>query len=106
MCVYMYVRICMHAYLKSVCVCVCVYMYIYINVLRYKKLYFDIYCVCVFVCVANYNYLSLSVKVIEQQKYKFYNLILSFTELYHMIDPSWGGPIELFLVPASAPRLV
>ena len=25
---------------------------------------------------------------------------------YHRIDPSWGGPIELFLVPASAPRLV
>ena len=22
------------------------------------------------------------------------------------IDPSWGGPIELFLVPASGPRLV
>ena len=22
------------------------------------------------------------------------------------IDPSWDGPIELFLVPASAPRLV
>ena len=22
------------------------------------------------------------------------------------IDPSWGGPIELFLVPASAPRFV
>ena len=22
------------------------------------------------------------------------------------IDPSWGGPIELFLVPASAPGLV
>ena len=22
------------------------------------------------------------------------------------IDPSWGGPIELFLVPACAPRLV
>ena len=21
------------------------------------------------------------------------------------IDPSWGGPIELFLVPTSAPRL-
>ena len=20
------------------------------------------------------------------------------------IDPSWGGPIELFLIPASAPR--
>ena len=23
----------------------------------------------------------------------------------HRIDPSWGGPTELFLVPASAPRL-
>ena len=22
------------------------------------------------------------------------------------IDPSWGGPIELFLVPASTPRLL
>ena len=22
------------------------------------------------------------------------------------IDPSWTGPIELFLIPASAPRLV
>ena len=22
------------------------------------------------------------------------------------IDPSWGGPIELFLIPASSPRLV
>ena len=22
------------------------------------------------------------------------------------VDPSWGGPIELFLVPASTPRLV
>ena len=24
----------------------------------------------------------------------------------HWIDPSWGGPIELFLVPASASQLV
>ena len=23
-----------------------------------------------------------------------------------LIDPSWSGPIELFLIPASAPRLV
>ena len=22
------------------------------------------------------------------------------------IDPSWGGPIEIFLIPASDPRLV
>ena len=25
--------------------------------------------------------------------------------MVHRIDPSWDGPIELFLVPASAPRL-
>ena len=24
----------------------------------------------------------------------------------HRFDPSWGGPIVLFLVPASSPRLV
>ena len=24
----------------------------------------------------------------------------------HQIDPSWSGPIEPFLVPASAPQLV
>ena len=24
----------------------------------------------------------------------------------HWINPSWGGPMEIFLVPASAPRLV
>ena len=24
----------------------------------------------------------------------------------HRIDPSWGRPIELFLIPDSAPRLV
>ena len=24
----------------------------------------------------------------------------------HRVDPSWSGPIELFLVPASDPRLV
>ena len=27
-------------------------------------------------------------------------------EMGRRIDPSWGGPIELFLVPGSAPRLV
>ena len=37
-------------------------------------------------------------------------LILYLTNAHgamgHRIDPSWGGPIELFLVPASVPRLV
>ena len=27
-------------------------------------------------------------------------------EMGRRINPSWGGPIELFLIPASAPRLV
>ena len=32
--------------------------------------------------------------------------VLSRGAMGRRIDPSWGGPIELFLVPASAPRLV
>ena len=33
-------------------------------------------------------------------------LEIAYGAMGHRIDPSWGGPIELFLVPASAPRLV
>ena len=33
-------------------------------------------------------------------------IIVLFGAMGHRIDPSWCGPIELFLVPASAPRLV
>ena len=33
-------------------------------------------------------------------------VVLKARPLTLLIDPSWGGPIELFLVPASAPRLV
>ena len=35
-------------------------------------------------------------------------MVRAFTHgaMGHQIDPSWGGPIELFLIPASAPRLV
>ena len=36
---------------------------------------------------------------------KIYTSLLFFA-MGRRIDPSWGGPIELFLVPASAPRLV
>ena len=37
-----------------------------------------------------------------------YNRGRAFTHgaMGRRIDPSWGGPIELFLVPASTPRLV
>ena len=36
------------------------------------------------------------------------SVVRSFTHgaMGRRIDPSWGGPIVLFLVPASAPRLV
>ena len=36
------------------------------------------------------------------------SVVRAFThgQMGRRIDPSWGGPIELFLVPASAPRLV
>ena len=43
--------------------------------------------------------------------FKTYCNLYLFTAFAHdamgrRIDPSWGEPIELFLVPASAPRLV
>ena len=34
------------------------------------------------------------------------NIIHSGGAMGRRIDPSWGEPIELFLVPSSAPRLV
>ena len=33
-------------------------------------------------------------------------LLIAHGAMGRRIDPSWGEPIELFLVPASAPRLV
>ena len=35
-----------------------------------------------------------------------YDLIVSNCAMGRRIDPSFGGPIELFLVPTSVPRLV
>ena len=35
-----------------------------------------------------------------------YYLTLKNGAMGRRIDPSWGGPIELFLVTASAPRLM
>ena len=39
---------------------------------------------------------------------QFVSVVRTFAHgaMGRQIDPSWGGPIELFLVPASAPRLV
>ena len=39
---------------------------------------------------------------------RYSSVVRAFTHgaMGRQIDSSWGGPIELFLVPASAPRLV
>ena len=44
----------------------------------------------------------------QQQGAKSSSVVRAFAHgaICRRIDPSWGGPIELFLVPASAPRLV
>ena len=36
------------------------------------------------------------------------NMVRAFAHgaMGRQIDPSWGGPVELFLVPATAPRCV
>ena len=46
---------------------------------------------------------GLSDTVSETQKVIY---VFAHGAMGRQIDPSWGGPIELFLVPASAPRLV
>ena len=33
-------------------------------------------------------------------------IVFAHGAMGHRIDPSWVGPIQLFFVPASAPRLV
>ena len=33
-------------------------------------------------------------------------MVFTHGAMDRLIDHSWGGPIELYLVPASAPRLV
>ena len=68
-----------------VCVCVCIHMYVYEGV-----------CVCT--CVSMH---CASVHVCSSVVRAFAHGALGCR-----IDPSWGGPIELFLIPASAPRLL
>ena len=46
---------------------------------------------------------------INKDLFSFFCVLQMFLYSYSPIwlnNPSWGGPIELFLVPASAPRLV
>ena len=53
-------------------------------------------CKCVYVCMTMYVGARCS------------SVVRAFAHgaMGRRIDPSWSGPIELFLVPASAPRLV
>ena len=47
------------------------------------------------------RWVEAGVDIINMPPQLIKNIFLVF-----MFDPSWGGPIELFFVPASAPRLV
>ena len=51
----------------------------------------------------HFNYLHL-----EIQGAGYSSVVRAFAHVAmgRRIDPSWGGPIELFLVPASAPAVV
>ena len=59
--------------------------------------------VCISVYVSIYMFADICVYVCM---YRYLNFMLEHGAVGRRIDPSWGGPIELFLVPASAPRLV
>ena len=45
-------------------------------------------------------------RLIPHIEYMMRGRVFAHGAVGRRIDPSWGGPIELFLVPASTPRLV
>ena len=49
--------------------------------------------------------LYLAVLAIDRERDVAQGRAFAHGAMGRRIDPSWGGPIELFLVPASAPRL-
>ena len=54
------------------------------------------------------SHLELLFSVNHKISLKYSSVVRAFAHgaMGRQINPSWGGPIELFLVPASAPRLV
>ena len=90
-CLYIYMCVCV-----CVCVCVCARIWVYVRT-----------------CINMYIYITYS---------SFYkhldppflwgarcsSVVRAFTHgaMGRRVDPSWGEPIELFLVPAHAPRMV
>ena len=67
-------------------------MYICMSVYLYVLMY-----VCIDVCMYVLMYVCM---------YVCMHVSFAHGAMGRRIDPSWGEPIELFLVPASAPRLV
>ena len=70
-----------------VCVCVCVWIYV-IGMLGWVVKY------------------SFWLNPISGARYSFVVRAFAHGAMGRRIDHSWGGPIELFLVRASAPRLM
>ena len=62
---------------------------------------FVCYCVCAILCVCDFV-----VKTTLGARCSSVVRVFAHGAMGRRIDPSWGGPIELFLVSASAPRLV
>ena len=56
----------------------------------------------VYVCSYFVNYVS----VVYGARCSSVVRVFAHGAMGRRVDPSWGGAIELFLVPASAPRLV
>ena len=58
------------------------------------------------VCRARISHTHLTHSYIKGARCSFVLRAFAHGAMGRRIDPSWGGPIELFLVPNSAPRLV
>ena len=50
----------------------------------------------------------VNVNLVKPQRVRCSSVVRAFAHgaMGCQIDPSWGGHIELFLIPTSAPRLV
>ena len=87
------------------------------NIILLLLLYFNIV-IIIDIIIINILYSPITVVTIIICLYSFVTFLLigarcssgvrafAHGAMGRRIDPSWGGPIELFLVPASAPRLV
>ena len=86
----------------SFTICLTPYNHIYV---RTYVLYICIACI---VCMYVRMYVCICVYLKWQSGARCRSVVRAFAHgaMGRRIDPSWSEPIELFLVPASAPRLV